>query len=106
MLYLEGKPQKEYKRPLTRRIFNVCLIFTIVLCITMGAIGFVVFQNSMMKQYEMNLSDIIELAEAHIDVEDLEKCGETYIRSEKFDELFSASAKDEKLIALVKELKS
>lgn len=87
MLYLEGKPAKEYKKPLTRRIFNVCLVFTIVLCITMGAIGFVVFQNSMMKQYEMNLSDIIELAEAHIDVEDLEKCGETYIRSEKFDEL-------------------
>ena len=87
MLYLDGKPKKEYRKPLTRRIFNVCLVFTIVLCITMGAIGFVVFQNSMMRQYEMNLSDIIELAEAHIDAEDLEKCGETYTRSEKFEEL-------------------
>ena len=65
----------------------MCLCFTILLCITMGAIGYIVFQRSMMKQYEMNLSDIIELTRMRIDAEDLEKCGETGIRSEKLNEL-------------------
>ena len=87
MLYLDGKPEKVYKRPLTGRIFGVCLTFTIILCITMGAIGFLVFQRSMMKQYEMNLCDIIELTGMRIDAEDLERCYETGERSEKFNEL-------------------
>ena len=87
MLYLDGKPQKTYKRPLTSRIFGVCLTFTILLCATMGTIGYLVFERSMMKQYEMNLSDIIELTSKRIDAEDLERCGETGERSEKLDEL-------------------
>ncbi|MBR4993646.1 MAG: hypothetical protein IKY04_05295, partial [Lachnospiraceae bacterium] len=87
MLYLDGKPEKHYKKPLSRRIFFLCLVFTILLCITMGSIGFVVFHRSMMKQYRMNLTDVIELTKLRIDAEDLEKCGQTGVRSEKFNEL-------------------
>ena len=87
MLNLAGAPEKSYKNPLSRRAFGVCLVFTLILCFIMGTIGYIVFQRSMMKQYEMNLSDIIELTCERIDPDDIEKCFETNERSEKFEEL-------------------
>ena len=87
MLNLAGAPEKSYKNPLSRRAFGVCLVFTLILCFIMGTIGYIVFRKSMMKQYEMNLSDIIELTCERIDPDDIEKCFKTNERSEKFEEL-------------------
>lgn len=87
MLNLKGAPEKTYKNPLSRRAFGVCLLFTLILCFIMGTIGFVVFKKSMMKQYEMNLSDIIELTCERIDRDDIDECFKTGKRSEKFEEL-------------------
>ncbi len=78
---------KKYKNPLSRHIFIGCLVFVVMLCIIMGLIGFIVFQDRMMKQYESHLSDIIELTEARLDVEDLKECIRTGEESEKYKEL-------------------
>ena len=87
MLYLDGKPEKKYRRPLTGRIFAVCLCFTVLLCVTMALIGFLVFERSMMTQFKDNLGDIIALASKRVDAEDIEHCIETGEASDKYVEL-------------------
>ena len=79
--------EKVYKNSLRNHVFWMCLFFTVLLCVIMGTITYFVFQRQMMKQYEMNLTDVVELTVSQIDVDDLSECIKTLERSEKFDEL-------------------
>lgn len=79
--------KRRYKRPLTQRIFLTCFLFVLILCVVMGMIGFLVFRNRMLQQFESHLRDIINLTAAQIDVEDLDQCIQTGVPSEEFEEL-------------------
>ena len=75
----------KYKNPLSRHVLWMCLFFTVVLCVIMGIIGFFVFEKKMMGQYELNLTDVLELTISQIDVDDLDECIKTQTKSEKFE---------------------
>ena len=79
--------KRKYKNPLGRHIFWMCLVFTVILCVIMGVIGFFVFEDRMMAQYETNLSDVLDLVERRIDIEDLEECIKTCEKSEEFENM-------------------
>ena len=85
----ENTQQKKYSNPLGRRIFIGCLFFVLIICVIMGFIGFYIFENSMMHQYEVQLTEIINLTVAKIDVEDLKSCIETGEESDKYIELIT-----------------
>ena len=81
------KEKVKYKNPLSRHVLWMCLFFTVVLCVIMGIIGFFVFEKKMMGQYELNLTDVLELTISQIDVDDLDECIKTQTKSEKFEAL-------------------
>ncbi len=77
----------QYKNPLSRSIIIGCLLFTLLICIIMGAISFFLFRSRMMQQFEKKLGDIVTLTEERIDVDDLDECITTKTESAKFKEL-------------------
>lgn len=79
------KEKVKYKNPLSRHVLWMCLFFTVVLCVIMGIIGYFVFEKQMMGQYELNLTDVLELTISQIDVDDLDECIKTQTKSEKFE---------------------
>ncbi len=78
---------KKYRNPLSRHIFFGCTLAILLLCATMGLISFFVFRDSMMQQYKSHLDDVLNLASARIDTEDLKECIATGEETEKYKEL-------------------
>ena len=59
----------------------------VIISVIMGSIGYNLFQDKMMQQYQSHLTDIINLVKDRIDVEDLKTCIETGEESEEYKEL-------------------
>ncbi len=78
---------KKYTKSLGRRLFFGCFAFVLLICVTMGTIGFFTFRNRLMEQYRERLSEVTNLVFARIDADDLMECIEKGETSEKYDEL-------------------
>lgn len=63
------------------------IFFILALCITIGIVSFFNLSNSLNRQYETYITDILRYVDSHIDDDDLKACVDTLERSEKFDEL-------------------
>ena len=77
----------KYQNPLSRSIFIGCFAFVVIISVIMGTIGYNLFQDKMMQQYQSHLTDIINLVKDRIDVEDLKECIETGEESDEYKEL-------------------
>ena len=77
----------KYRNPLSRSIFIGCFAFVVIISVIMGTIGYNLFQDKMMQQYQSHLTDIINLVKDRIDIEDLKTCIETGEESEEYKEL-------------------
>lgn len=80
---------KQVKHPLSWSITAVCVVFIGLLCVaaSLGAYALYSFYTStMLDRYEKQLDSLLDYVEAHIDHDDMAKCAETLVESEKYKE--------------------
>lgn len=75
---------KEYRNPLRRSIFLGCGLFIVLLCLTLGILGFIIYYRGMIDKYHAYIGDALNLTLTEIDGEDLKACLESGEKSEKF----------------------
>ena len=78
---------KTIEKPLKRSILIFTIAFIALLCVTLSILAYSTFSSSLYRAYDKRTSDIIEYVESHIDIEDLTKCIETGVETEKFKEM-------------------
>ncbi|MCR5342071.1 MAG: GGDEF domain-containing protein [Butyrivibrio sp.] len=78
---------KTIEKPLKRSILIFTIAFIALLCVTLSILAYSTFSSSLYRAYDKRTSDIIEYVEGHIDIEDLTKCIETGVETEKFKEM-------------------
>lgn len=82
------KPIRKIQRnPLTRTMTIVCVLFSILSAVLMGAIGFFVYENDMLNRYHTYTADVLNYVARSIDGDDLQQCMETGVKSEKYNAL-------------------
>ncbi len=82
------KPIKKIQRnPLTRAMIMVCVLFSILSAIIMGAIGFFVYEHDMLHRYHAYTADVLNYVARSIDGDDLQQCMQTGAKSEKYNAL-------------------
>lgn len=77
----------ENKRPLRKTIFISSSVFFIFLCLVLSILTYTSYTSSLYRSYELRMIDILDYVEHHIDIEDLSKCVETGVESDKYFEL-------------------
>ena len=75
------------KHPLRRGIIIGCVLFVFTLCVVIGALGFTGLRATLYSHYSEHLSEVLDYAAAHIDVDDLKQCVESGIESDEYKEL-------------------
>ena len=78
------RKKKRYKRPLKRKILFGCAVFSIFLCVMLGALGAIIYSNGMIGKYKMYMSGLLRYALTEIDGDDLERCIESGEKSEAY----------------------
>ncbi len=79
----KNDPEKTIKHPLSRNIYIVCILFTVMICAVTGVISYLTFKKRMMEQFESHLKDIIHLTASQVDIRDLKDYIETGKETEK-----------------------
>ncbi|MBR3570090.1 MAG: hypothetical protein IKN96_04720, partial [Oscillibacter sp.] len=75
---------KKYRNPLRRSILLGCGAFVVLLCLTLAALGFVIYYQGMVEKYQTYIGDALRLTMTEIDGEDLKDCIESGEKSESF----------------------
>ena len=75
---------KEYRNPLRKSVLLGCGLFVVLLCLTLAALGFVIYYQGMVEKYQTYIGDALRLTMAEIDGEDLKACIETREKSRAF----------------------
>ena len=76
---------KTYRNPLRRSILFGCGLFVILLCMTLSALGFVIYYQGMIEKYQTYIGDALRLTMTEIDGEDLKACIESGEKSAQFE---------------------
>ncbi len=74
-------------KPLRRSISFACIFFTFILGLVIGISNYFSYKKSLYQRYQSYIIDILNYVDSKIDHEDLQKCIETKVRSQKYDEL-------------------
>ena len=75
---------RTFKKPLNKSVAKVCIIYTVLLCVSLCVLNYFMQRNALYKRYEQYISDILYYVDHHIDDEDLFNCIETNTESEKY----------------------
>lgn len=75
------------RKPLKRSILLGIVIFVIALCVAISCYQYLQYNRMLYEKYEAHIENVLNYAEACIDVDDLERCIETGKESEKFKAL-------------------
>ncbi|WP_158589564.1 GGDEF domain-containing protein [Butyrivibrio sp. CB08] len=73
-------------RPLRKSIVTGCVLMTVVLCLSLAIANYIGYRNTLYVRYEAYITDLLRFAADNIDVDDMEECLETGVKSEKFEE--------------------
>ena len=84
---IEKFQASDLKRPISKSMTIGCILFTIILCITLGFACHIAFKRALYHRYENHITDILRYVETTIDDDDLLNCINTLERSPKYDEL-------------------
>ena len=74
------------KHPLNRSIILAGALFIIVLGVVISAATILLFRSNLYARYEKQMESILNYVEAHIDHDDMARCAETFVKSEKYEE--------------------
>jgi len=74
------------ERPLNRSIILASAIFVIVLGVVISAATILLFRTNLYARYEKQMESILNYVEAHIDHDDMARCADTFVKSEKYEE--------------------
>lgn len=68
---------KKYRNPLRRSILFGCGAFIALLCLTLAALGFLIYYQGMIEKYQTYIGDALELTLTEIEADDLKMCMES-----------------------------
>ena len=74
------------RRKLSTKIIVCCVVFTTVLSIVIGWLGYKTYSNSLLERYRVYVDSIVMIAASHIDSDDLRACIDTLQKSERFEQ--------------------
>ena len=74
----------EKKKTLRKNITFRFILFVAVLCICLSVANYVGYRNALYQRYEDYITDVLLYAASNIDVDDMEECMETGVKSEKY----------------------
>ena len=77
---------RTFKKPLNKSVARVCIIYTVILCISLCVLNYFMQKHALFQRYETYITDILHYVDSHIDDEDLLNCIETNTESEKYKE--------------------
>ncbi len=77
---------KKHKRSLNRSITKGCSFFIVLLFILLSLANVSLYRKSVFEDYQAYIEDILMFTLEHIDADDLGKCIETGVESEKYKE--------------------
>ncbi|MBR6229412.1 MAG: PP2C family protein-serine/threonine phosphatase [Eubacterium sp.] len=95
--------KRKKKKKLGSALFTVETLFIVGLCLILGLVGYFTIRKMLYHRYEFYLEDTLDFVSSVIDVDDLEQCMETGVKSEKYQELqaFLDNYKDHNRISYV-----
>ncbi len=76
-----------HKQPLQRTIVFACIIFTLLLCTILGLSTYINNTNVLYKRYEAYITDLLQYVSYNINVDDLENCLKTGVKSKHYNDL-------------------
>ncbi len=76
----------EKRKPLRKSIMLRCVLFIASLCIVLSIVNALGYRDALTKRYEAYITDILDFAASNIDVDDMEECLATGVKSEKYEE--------------------
>ena len=82
-----GSGKRKSVNKLGRAVLINCILFALLISISAGALGFVIYYQGGIKNDQSYLSMLLDLSEEEIDGDDLKNCIETGETSELFDEM-------------------
>ena len=73
------------KKKLSRKMTAICVVFVLVLSVTLGLLGVYTYRENVTKRYEQYAETVLRLADSYIDVGDMIWCIETGYKTEPYD---------------------
>lgn len=73
------------KKKLSRKMTAICVVFVLVLSVTLGLLGVYTYRENVTKRYEQYAETVLRLAESYIDVGDMIQNIETGDKTESYE---------------------
>ncbi len=77
--------EKRTQKKLSRKMAAICTVFTLTLSGILGVLGYYTYYHNILEQYKSYIETMIRIAASAIDVEDMERCVETKVKSEQYE---------------------
>ncbi len=78
---------KRRARPLNSSITIACSLFVLLLGAALAAATYKMYTTALYERYQKQMTSIVTYLESHIDHDDMSRCAETYVESEKYKEV-------------------
>ena len=78
---------KQVKNSLQKSLIRISIIMVILISLSVGSLCFGIYRRDMISRYQNYAGDAINFLCRCIDVDDLEECMRTGVKSEKYEEL-------------------
>ena len=78
---------KKMKNSLQKSLIRISVIIVIFISISVGTLCFDIYRRDMISKYQNYAGDAINFLSSCIDVDDLEECMRTGVKSDKYNEL-------------------
>ena len=78
---------KKMKNSLQKSLIRISVIIVIFISISVGTLCFDIYRRDMISRYQNYAGDAINFLSSCIDVDDLEQCMRTGVKSDKYNEL-------------------
>ncbi|MCR5826146.1 MAG: GGDEF domain-containing protein [Oscillospiraceae bacterium] len=76
-----------HKKTLSRSIALGCVLFTVILCLTLSFLNYYTLRKALRERYHSQITDLLRYVDRHIDDTDLRRCTETGVESDAYREL-------------------
>ena len=80
------KKSMKKEKKLSRKMTAICVIFVLVLSVTLGMLGAYTYKENVERRYEQYAEAVIRIAESHIDIGDMEQCMENGDKTESYEQ--------------------
>ncbi|MBR3105980.1 MAG: GGDEF domain-containing protein [Clostridia bacterium] len=74
----------KHKRPLKKSILTGVIIFILLLCVVLSVVQYNSYKTMLYSHYKSQITGILRFAELEIDVNDLARCIETGVKTDKY----------------------